>query len=150
MRYNFFPDVKKTLLGLRENGVRVAILSSRVRESKEVFSILNYLDHAGIDKNLFSFIQGAEDCNFLKPDPRVFLPALKHAQGLGINQDEIVYIGDTVKFDFVPAYKFPVDFIGMVSGASEKRDFFKAGLSELKIVKSLSKAKKIIQNLKGS
>jgi len=148
MRYDFFPDAKKVLLELVEKGIKIAILSSRVRESKKVFSILNYLDFTDIDKDLFSFIQGAEDCKFLKPDPRVFLGAVKHAQELSISQDEIVYVGDTVKYDFVPADKFPVDFIGMTSGASGKEDFLQAGLSELKIVKSLTEAKKVIERFK--
>jgi len=148
MRYDFFPDVKEVLFGLREQGIKVAILSSRVRESKKVFSILNYLDFAGIDKNLFTFIQGVEDCPFLKPDPRVFLPIVKHAQRLSISQDEIVYVGDTVKYDFVPANKSPIDFMGMVSGASEKEDFMKVGVPEIQIIKSLSQVLKVIKKCK--
>ncbi len=145
MRYNFFPDAKKVLLELVEKGIKIVILSSRVRESKKVFSILNYLDFAGIDKKIFSFIQGAEDCKFLKPDHRVFSLIVEYAKEFSIFQDEMLYVGDTVKYDLVSADKFPIDFIGMVSGASEEKDFLQAGLPRLKIVKSLTEAKEIIE-----
>jgi putative hydrolase of the HAD superfamily len=71
-----------------------------VSNCQRVFSEieLRYLDLF----NHFQSIIFSSDLGFKKPDPRIFLAG---ARALGLNAEEILYIGDNFENDIIPSVK---------------------------------------------
>ena len=80
-----FPQVKETLEMLRNQGICLAIASSRTSES------LRDLHGRMEMESLFSCIVGAQDIVHAKPDAE---PVLKILDALGFIADEILVVGD--------------------------------------------------------
>ncbi len=142
--YPPMPGAKETLLALYQQGIILAIVSNRLKIT------LNFrLKRAGLNPNIFCQILSPEDTKFRKPDPRVFNPLLQKLKQKNITPTEVVYIGDTVKYDLVTAqsHKPPLHFIGITSGATTKEEFLRAGLEEKFVISSLEKIIPIIKLL---
>ena len=80
-----FPQVKETLEVLRNQGICLAIASSRTSES-----LRDLLDRMGME-SLFSCVIGAQDIVHAKPDAE---PVLKILDILGFMSDETLVVGD--------------------------------------------------------
>ena len=80
-----FPQVKETLEVLRNQGICLAIASSRTSES-----LRDLLDRMGME-SLFSCIIGAQDIVHAKPDAE---PVLKILDILGFMSNETLVVGD--------------------------------------------------------
>ena len=80
-----FPKVKETLEVLRNQGIILAIASSRTSES-----LRDLLGRIGME-SLFSSIVGAQDIVHAKPDAE---PVLKILDALGFIADETLVVGD--------------------------------------------------------
>jgi len=112
---------------------------------------MDYLRMLDIDLDMFFIIQGQEDCKHMKPDPRVFIPALTILEEEGIIPEEVVYVGDTVDHDLEPTLQYhpQIPFVGMVSGAADKEDFLEAGILKECIIDSPEKIFRAIDFLKN-
>ncbi|OGE30931.1 hypothetical protein A2631_04595 [Candidatus Daviesbacteria bacterium RIFCSPHIGHO2_01_FULL_44_29] len=86
---------------------------------------------------VFTFICMADDCQFHKPDPRVFDPAFSELDKKGIEENDVLFIGDGMS-DLLAAKARGIDFVGLLSGFATKEQFIEAGLSEKKILNGLT------------
>lgn len=86
----------------------------------------------------FSFVQTSTDLDSQKPEGKLFLPVLTRARWVGYKPEQILYIGDTVDYDYAAVInsRAPIGFLGVSSGASSYEDFIKSGLSPNQIVSS--------------
>lgn len=82
-----FPDIPKTLAALKEKGVKLGVVTSRLNDS--TISVLSQVD---IYK-YFDVLIGANDTNIHKPQPE---PALLCCERLGVDPSEALMIGDAV------------------------------------------------------
>lgn len=131
---DIIPQVKganDVLAVLKEQDFFLALISSRERESLE-----RRFREADINLGIFDFIQGLEDCPYHKPDSRVFNPVLWKMRQRSIENEKMVYIGDTLG-DYEAARGAGIKFIAVLTGAGAKEDFLEAGLREDCIVESI-------------
>ncbi len=145
LNYPLIPGAKETLLTLHKLKINLAIISNR-----EVNTLELRLRRANIDQTIFFQQLTPENSKFHKPDPRVFDPLLeKLKQQKGILPTEVVYVGDTVRYDMKAAknHNPPLHFIGITSGATAKKEFLRAGLEEKFIISSLEEIIPIIKSL---
>ncbi|MEM0153368.1 MAG: HAD family phosphatase [Ignisphaera sp.] len=88
-----FPGVVDGIRKLRELGLRIAIASSTSRATIEAVT-----KNTGII-NLIDDYVGSDEVIRRKPDPEMFLKAMKK---IGIEPNEAIVVGDT-KYDIAPA-----------------------------------------------
>ena len=81
-----FDGIPELLEALKQAGYRIAIVTSRTRESAE-----RYLDMLGLG-DYFEDMVSCEDTNIHKPNPEPILLCLKK---LGIGRDEAIMVGDS-------------------------------------------------------
>ena len=81
-----FDGIPELLEALKQAGYRIAIVTSRTRESAE-----RYLDMLGLG-DYFEDMVSCEDTNIHKPNPEPILLCLKK---LGISRDEAIMVGDS-------------------------------------------------------
>ena len=111
-------NVVNELLG---NGVKVGVLSATT-----ISFLKKDLEFFNFPISRFSFIQGADDTLYHKPDSKVFEPLLNYFAKQGIKNNDIVYIGDSVN-DFKAADGAGINFIGVTTGLHSKKDFKNEG-----------------------
>lgn len=88
---HMFPGVRDLLLGLKERGIKIAMVTSRIWSSAKV-------GHYKFDiSDIFDAVVSAEDTDVHKPDP---YPALLCLEKLGLSADETIMVGDS-KFDIM-------------------------------------------------
>lgn len=81
-----FPGVPETLSTLRERGVSLAIVTTKLRGVAEL-----HLTTTGI-RDCFEVVIGFDDCERAKPDPQPFQIAMER---LGVRPEECIAVGDT-------------------------------------------------------
>lgn len=115
-KMKLMPGTRKVLDALRQEK---AIVTSKPGDTAErqIEDLLHY----------FKFMVTEEDTEEHKPHPR---PLLKACDQLNIKPDEAVYIGDAMK-DFQMAKNAGTNFIGILSGATSREEFEKAGTKRL-------------------
>ena len=88
--------------------------------------------------SMFTFVQTSTDFNYQKPDGQILSPVIARARWVGYKPEQIVYIGDTVDYDYAAVMNLsaPINFLGVVSGASTYDDFRKSGLPPEHIISS--------------
>ena len=82
-----YPDVRESLMKLKMNGLKLAVLSD--------FPVGRKLEYFGLD-GIFDVILGFPDSGWLKPRPE---PFLRMAEELNIEPKEILYIGNRLDYD---------------------------------------------------
>lgn len=121
-----FTEIEFSLKYLHGNKIKMLILSSR-----EKHSIIHIAPLYGIDLKLFEYIQGGDCHKHTKPDPRVFDPIMDYLQEKGRDLDKLIYIGDTVDFDYMAARRRGIKFVAVASSfISTPNDFISAGLNK--------------------
>lgn len=132
------PGTRKLLAGLSGRGVPIFVISSGsrdlVRQDLEEGDLWQYL----------SKLWGYEDTPYHKPDPRTLDPVLRTLAELGIDVNQVVYIGDSVA-DFRVATAKGFLFCAVLSGTHTREDFRALGLGDELIVDSLEE----LLDLKG-
>jgi putative hydrolase of the HAD superfamily len=107
--YALFEDVVPVLERLRDDGLRLGIISNFEEWLERL------LDHLGVstyfDVRVISGVEGME-----KPDPRIFELAMSRA---GVEADASVYVGDNPRFDIDPAAA-----LGMLPVLIDRRERF--------------------------
>lgn len=80
-------NVLECITKMKENGMKIAILSDFPPEQKgELWGI----------KAMADLSMGTEECGALKPNPKAFI---KMAEKLGISPENILYVGNSYKYD---------------------------------------------------
>lgn len=120
--------IKEVLVGLK---IKKAIVTSSPRwfVERRLKDLISY----------FNVIISSESTEKHKPDPA---PLLLACEKLRIKPEEAVYVGDRI-IDFETAKNAGMDFIGILSGGTSKREFQKAGVK--KIISSLVELLEIIK-----
>jgi putative hydrolase of the HAD superfamily len=93
-RLQVFPQSMRLLEELREYPLGVVSNGQRVFSEIEL-RYLDLFDH-------FKSVIFSSDLGFKKPDPRIFLAG---ARALGLNEEEVLYIGDNFENDIIPSVK---------------------------------------------
>ncbi len=132
--YPPFEGVIETLLQIAMCDIPFSIVSNRNRKS-----MLNLLKLAGIDKNLFLIIQGADDYEFTKPDPKVFDLIFETLGKHGVTASESLFVGDTLT-DYATArdHEPKIHFVGITSGLTTFEEFQNAGVNPMLIMDSIA------------
>ncbi len=112
-----FTAVPELMRRCREAGLKVAVASSAKQEELDV-----YLEVAGI-ADLIDASTCSDDVGESKPDPDIFLAALKK---LGVAASDAVAIGDT-PYDAIAAGRAGMQTIGTLSGGFREEDLRQAG-----------------------
>lgn len=83
------PGARDTLVWLRRNGFKTALITSRHRDN-----LMEVLDQIDLSRE-FAVITAKEDGPYHKPDPRVFQFALEQLQEQGVERGSCIFVGDT-------------------------------------------------------
>lgn len=110
-----FPESKELLAVLKSAGKVIALVTSTNTRSLAVDFV-----HNAIADDVFDHVFTIDDCEYHKPDERVFDPLLS----VGYTPGEVVYIGDAPT-DFYAARDAGFDFIGVGTGLLSVGDFEK-------------------------
>lgn len=108
-----YPDAPRTIAGLREQGLRLAIVSQKLRRRIEAV-----LERDGMG-NCFEAVIGGDDMSAFKPDPEGLLMACKR---LDARPGQALYVGDTV-IDAQVAANAGVPFVAVLSGVTNATAF---------------------------
>jgi phosphoglycolate phosphatase len=109
----FYPGAVDILSGLREDGVKVGICSTKFRY-RIVDSFERQAGSMPVD-----LIIGGEDVSAAKPDPSGLLMCIDR---LGVTKSETLYVGDNV-IDAQTAQRAGVDFAGVLTGSTTREEF---------------------------
>lgn len=127
-----FEDTIKTLKTLKQNGVSIGIVSSRM--GARINKILEHLDC----RKYVDHIIGYENVLTHKPSPEGLIKALDY---FNCNKEEVLYVGDSY-IDAKAAENGQIDFVGVTTGTTSQNDFEE--YNNIKIVDSLSAILEII------
>lgn len=81
-----FPTVVETLMTLKSRGIRIGLITSKMRDAALLGMNLTHITH------YFDIILGLDDVTHHKPHPEGILTAIKQ---LGVLPSECIYIGDS-------------------------------------------------------
>lgn len=136
--YIFDRRLLRTLIALPQFGFLTAIITSREKENFK-----RYTRKIGLDLGIFHYVQTVDDYHSYKPSGNVFIPLINwaHDLGGGLTAKDIVYFGDTIKYDYRAVKNAcndgrPIKFIGVCSGINTYEEFRSAGLEDTEIVSS--------------
>lgn len=101
-----FPDTLPVLKHLKENGIKVGIISTKYR-----YRILEFFEKY-LSPEWFDVIIGGEDVTRHKPDPQGVKIALEK---LGLSPSQTLYVGDSV-VDAETAVNAGTSFVGVTTG----------------------------------
>ena len=107
-----FPETAEVLETLKENGVKLGIVSTKYR-----YRIKEVLDRE-FEGELIDVIVGGEDVTTHKPSPEGLVLAIEK---LNSKPDNCLYIGDST-IDAETAQVAGVDFYGVLNGATTKEE----------------------------
>lgn len=103
----FFSDVIPTLQVLKENSIKLGIITDGYRETQnsklKILQAEKYFDSIIVTEEL-----GRE---YWKPDPRAFEMM---SDALGVQFDEMVYVGDNPKKDFYIRKIYPIHTVRII------------------------------------
>ncbi len=112
-----FSDTIHTLQSLRKAGFKTGIVTATTSSSlNHDFSTL------GISENLFDYLQTEDRTTFHKPDPRVFEPTKEWLAEMGIDSNEVLYVGDSMK-DRDAAKAAGFHFVAVGTGLQNPEEF---------------------------
>lgn len=123
-----FPWFAPAIKTLSESGYRLGVVSSTVRKGLEK-TVAVYR----MDMSPFCHVQAGEDCEHHKPDPRVFDPAMKKLEEMGVAEQETIYVGDSLG-DMAAAVARGLLFVAVTTGFTTREDFTGAGQAEDRIL----------------
>lgn len=107
-----FPETVDVLTSLKKRGAIIGIISTKYR-----YRIMELLGKK-LPENFLDIVIGGEDVKHAKPSPEGLLLAMEK---LGLNKDEVMYIGDST-VDAETAMAAGVDFTGVLHGMTTKEE----------------------------
>jgi HAD superfamily hydrolase (TIGR01549 family) len=117
-----FPRLRELFEKIRADGKRIALASSASREELEKYHEILKI------KDLLDEETSADDAEEAKPEPDIFLAALKKLKPL--EKGEVLIVGDT-PFDAKAARKAKMEIIGVKSGGWSSRKLTETGCAEV-------------------
>lgn len=129
-------DTEATLEALKKAGIKMGVVTSTFKQS-----VTDVFKSHGLSADYFVHIQGAEESDYHKPDPRVFDPALSKLAEHGIT-DGIVYVGDAI-MDYEAAKAAGLHFVGVTTGMVNAAEFKAVGA--LQVISRLSELPAVLQ-----
>jgi phosphoglycolate phosphatase len=129
-----YPGVTDTIRGLRDRGLRTAIVSTKFRYRIE--DILERAESSG----LVDVIVGGEDVAEHKPHPESLQRALRL---LDVNPSRAVYVGDH-PVDAQAAARAQIPFIGVLTGATDSETW--AAYAPLGIIASVTELPAVLES----
>ena len=108
-----FPGAADLLHALHEEGIHVAVVSTKQRGTLE-----HILDKHGL-MEILDFVIGGDYVSHMKPDPE---SALLGMERLGLSPEELLFCGDTV-IDAETAKNAGCDFAAVLNGTTPAEDF---------------------------
>ena len=126
-----FEDTIPTLKHLYSQKKLLGVITATVRRNFE-----HDLDSLGIPKELFAYIQTAEDTHYHKPDPRVFEGTIKWLEEKRIKPNEVLYVADGLH-DMKAAIGAGFNFIGVETGLTTKAQFLENKVTSVPTIKGL-------------
>ena len=105
------PGARETLATLHEAGLRLALVSQKLRDLIE--AVLER------EEMHFDVVLGGQDVPDFKPDPSGLQLAM---QKLGVEPDDAIYVGDTT-IDAEAAANAGLRFVGVLSGVTSREEF---------------------------
>lgn len=121
---------KHYVLGIQTGGAREHFLRNAL--------------NAKIDLKKFSFVITASENPLPKKDPKYFDLAFKELNKLGVDQKEVLFVGDSV-FDYSLAQRAGIHFVGVLTGPSRKEELIAEGVEERMIIPSILELPQFIQ-----
>ncbi|MGN0258158.1 MAG: HAD-IA family hydrolase [Bacteroides sp.] len=109
---HLFPETREVLQQLKQQGARIAILSTKYRYRIEELAARDF------PEGFFDLIVGGEDVRQMKPNPEGLLLAMER---LGVTPAETLYLGDSV-VDALTARAASVPFAGILHGVTTHRE----------------------------
>lgn len=107
-----FEGMRETLKGLKDSGVKLAVLSNKPHvQTKKVISNL-------FGDDLFDWVQGQQEGIEKKPDPS---GALRIAEIFGVKPEECMYVGDT-NVDMMTGNRAGMFTVGVLWGFRDKKE----------------------------
>src|SRR3989344_2844717 len=121
----------ETILKLKEAGFVLGIVTSSSKRGLARSLGRTIL----LPEGTHAIISTSDDCEYHKPDPRVFIQSVNALDQMGIGVSETVYVGDGIN-DFYSAREAGLDFIAVTTGITTSEDFIIAGLDNEYILSS--------------
>jgi len=116
------PGRTELLNILIERGIPFGVVTSTNKSN-----LLMDLSLVGIDAEKYAYLQGADESEFHKPDPRVFNSIIEDLTLKGIKAEEILYVGDGI-YDMEAARAAHIGFVGIPNGVTTNlNSFLEAG-----------------------
>jgi HAD superfamily hydrolase (TIGR01549 family) len=115
-----YPDTHKTLEQLMPRYF-LGIITATSR-----YALENQMQELHLPMDGFGLLQTADDCEFHKPDPRVFNPALELLGQKGLDRHEILYVGDSLR-DWRAAQGAGLHFLGLAGNTTPSQAFRQEG-----------------------
>ena len=123
--------VVETIFKLKEEGYILGIVTSSSKRGLARTLGRTIL----LPDETYTVIVTSDDCEYQKPDPRVFTEALNVLDQLGIGASHTLYVGDGIN-DFYSARDAGLDFIAFTKGRTTSEDFIRACLDNEYILSS--------------
>lgn len=92
----------------------------------------------------FSFVCTLDDSPMPKPHLESIRPLLEQYHQRGIELNDLVLVGDSVRIDYALARALDVDFIALTWGSSSRNDFLAAGLDSSSIIDALEELQTLL------
>jgi len=115
------PETIPTLQSVHDSGRLIGVVTATMR-----FSFEHDLDELGIPRNLLDYTQTEDETEHHKPDKRVFDPAKSWLRAMGVNDSEVLYVGDGLH-DYAAASGAGFRFLGVETGLVNQLQFIDAG-----------------------
>lgn len=120
-----FPETLNVLNTLLNKDVKIGILTAT-----NLSLVVDDLQRIGAPAERLTIIQGPEETDFHKPDPRVFEPLLARLEKMGIDKKDMVYVGDHIN-DYLAASGAGIDFIGVATGIFSEEELRSKGVKNI-------------------
>ncbi|MBQ1821387.1 MAG: HAD family hydrolase [Clostridia bacterium] len=101
-----YHDAASTLQGLQSRGYRLGVIANQLPGTEQ------RLKHWGL-LPFFDVVAASAECGYAKPDPEIFLYALRRA---GCAPEKAVMIGDRVDNDLLPAKSIGMRTVRVLAG----------------------------------
>ncbi len=142
--YPLIEGARETLDLMKKNDIVLGILTSRTSKTLPI-----RLKQVNLSLDYFKFVQYSDESDYHKPDPRVFEQILKKFNDIGIKNGEILYVGDHL-YDAKASLSNNLNFLGVLTGTTEKKVFLKEGVDEKNLINSINDFKKwFLQNIES-
>ncbi len=133
---NPYEGSKLVIEQLLDFGIEVGVVSATFK-----VHLIDDFARLGFPYEKFAIIQGSDEVEFHKPDPKVFLKVFEKMSEKGIQKSEIVYVGDSID-DCKAALGAGINFIGLTTGLYSEEDFRNLGADT--VVHNITNVLKVI------